>query len=67
MSIQDLRLKRTVQSFWIAIFSYRIGNMEAHTVHTTTYWVLMAVYLIGLMGSLYLLLRDVWKPNAAAL
>jgi hypothetical protein len=67
MSIQDSRLKRTVHTLWIAIFSYRIGNMEAHTVHTNTYWVLMAVYLIGLMGSPYLLLRDVWKPNAAAL
>jgi hypothetical protein len=67
MSIQDSRLKRTVQTLWIAIFSYRIGIMEAHTAHTTKYWVLMAVYLIGLMGSLYLLLRDVWEPNAAAL
>jgi hypothetical protein len=67
MSIQDSRLKKTVQTLWIAIFSYRIGSMEAHTVHTTKYWVLMAVYLVGLICSLYLLLRDVWKPNAAAL
>jgi hypothetical protein len=64
MSIQDSRLKKTAQILWIAIFSYRIGSMEAHTVHTTKYWVLMAVYLVGLMCSLYLLSRDVWKPNA---
>jgi hypothetical protein len=67
MSIQDSRLKRTAQILWIAIFCYRIGCMEAHTVHTTKYWMLMAVYVVGLMCSLYLLLRDVWKPNAAAL
>jgi CHASE2 domain-containing sensor protein len=66
MSVQDSRLKRTAQTLWIATFSYRLGSMEAHTGHTTKYWVLMAVYLIGLVCSLYVLLRGVWKPNAAA-
>jgi hypothetical protein len=38
--------------------------MEAQAVHTTRYWVLMTVYSVGVMGSLYLLLRDVWKSEA---
>jgi hypothetical protein len=64
MSIDDPRLKRTVQILWIAIFCYKLGSLEGHTVHDARYWVLLAVYLLGLGGSLYLLLRNVWKPVA---
>jgi hypothetical protein len=64
MSIDDPRLKRTAQVLWIAIFCFKLGGMEAHTVRTNTYWMLMAVYLVGLVGSLYLVLHDVWKPVA---
>jgi hypothetical protein len=64
MSMQDPRLKRTVQILWIAIFCYKLGGMETHTVHASSYWVLMAVYLVGVVGSLYLLLRNVWKSIA---
>jgi hypothetical protein len=61
MSIDDPRLKRTVQILWNATFCYKIGSMETHTVHDSTYWLLMAVYLVGLVGSFYLLLHNVWK------
>jgi hypothetical protein len=64
MNIRDPRWKKTVQVLWLAIFSYWIGTMEAQAVHTTRYWVLMTVYSVGVMGSLYLLLRDVWKSEA---
>lgn len=61
MNIRDPRWKKTVQILWLAIFSYWMGGMEAQAVHTTGYWVLMVVYSVGVVGSLYLLLRDVWS------
>jgi hypothetical protein len=60
--MRNPRWKKTVQILWLAIFSYWIGALDAQAI-STRYWALLVVYLVGIVGSQYLLLRDVWKPG----
>jgi hypothetical protein len=63
MSVRDPRWLKTGQIVLVAVFGYWIGTMETRDIHTTSYWPLMSVYVVGILGSLYLVLRDVWKPS----
>ena len=58
--MSDPRWKKTFQIFWLAIFSYWIGALGAQA-DSPRYWVLLIAYLVGIAGSLYLLLGDLWK------
>jgi hypothetical protein len=55
--------QKTVQIVMLAIFSYWMGSLDAGTAHSTRYWVMAVVYITGIAGFLFLLLRDIWKPN----
>ena len=64
MNIRNPRWTKTLHILWLALFSYWIGTLSERATDTTRYWVMMAVYVVGIAGSLYLLLHDVWKRGA---
>jgi hypothetical protein len=64
MNFRDPRWAKTFQIVMLAVFSFWMGHLDAEAPHGTRYWVMMLVYTVGLVGSLFLLLRDVWKRNA---
>ena len=64
MKLRDPRLQKTAQVMWLAAFAFWLGGLDARPAYDGHYWVMLAVCLLGIAGSGYLLLHDVWKSAA---
>ena len=58
---RDPRWIKTIQVLWLGVFSFWLGSLDARAAYDAHYWLTSAVFVVGIGGSAYLLLRDVWK------
>jgi hypothetical protein len=64
MKLRDPRLQKTAQVMWLLAFAFWLGGLDARPAYDGHYWVMLAVSVLGIACSGYLLLRDAWKSAA---
>jgi hypothetical protein len=64
MNLRDPRVQKTNQLLMVTIFSLWIGEFSGQENRSTLGWVAFAIFTAALAISLFILLRDIWKPNA---
>jgi hypothetical protein len=64
MSLRDPRVSKAVQVAFVAMSALWLVNFSTQETHTTLGWVLLPLNIVVLVGFLFLLLRDIWKPTA---
>ena len=63
MHLRDPRVQKTIQVMMLVVFGFWLGGLDARATFSTRHWVMLFVNLVGIVGSAYILLRDVWKPK----
>ena len=65
MKMDDPRWAKTGQIVFVAMIGLWIGNFFGGEVsYSTLSWVTFALVTATMIACLFLLLRDLWKPNA---
>jgi hypothetical protein len=64
MTLRDPRVSKAVQVAFVAMSALWLVNFGTQETHSTFSWVLLPVNIAVLVGFLFLLLRDIWKPTA---
>jgi hypothetical protein len=64
MSLRDPRVSKAVQVAFVAMSALWLVNFSTQETHSTLSWVLLLLNIVVLVGFLFLLLRDIWKPTA---
>ena len=64
MNLRDPRVQKTVQVMMLVMFGFWLGTLDARPSFETRHWVMLAADLLGIAGSAFILLRDVWKAKA---
>jgi hypothetical protein len=64
MSLRDPRVSKAVQVAFVAMSALWLVNFSTQEIHSTLSWVLLLLNIVVLVGFLFLLLRDIWKPTA---
>ena len=64
MSLRDPRVSKAVQVAFVAMSALWLVNFSTQKTHSTLSWVLLPLNIVVLVGFLFLLLRDIWKPTA---
>ena len=60
MTLRDPRGQKTTQVMLLVIFGFWLGGLDARPSFETRHWVMLVAALIGIAGSAFILLRDVW-------
>jgi hypothetical protein len=63
MSLRDPRVSKAVQVAFVAMSALWLVNFSTQETHSTLSWALLPLIAV-LVGFLFLLLRDIWKPTA---
>ena len=63
MQLRDPRVQKTVQVMMLVVFGFWLGELDARATFSTRHWVMLLATLVGIAGSAYILLHDVWKPK----
>ena len=63
MQLRDPRVQKTIQVMMLALFGIWLGELDARATFSTRHWVMLLAILVGIAGSAYILLHDVWKPK----
>jgi hypothetical protein len=63
MSLRDPRISRAVEIAVAVMSALWLVNFSLQETHTTLSWVLLPLNVVVLVGFLFLLLRDSWKPR----
>jgi hypothetical protein len=63
MQLRDPRVQKTVQVMMLVVFGIWLGELDARATFSTRHWVMLLVVLVGIAGSAYIVLHDVWKPK----
>ena len=53
-----------IQLVMVPILIFGMGRFDVQQTHSTLTWVAFVLYSVAVVGFLFLLLRDIWKPNA---
>jgi hypothetical protein len=61
MNTVDPRWVKTVHVFLLMIFSFWVGGLDARATFSTKHWVMLVVYIMGIVCALVVLLQDTWK------
>jgi hypothetical protein len=64
MSLRDPRVSKAVQVAFVAMSALWLVNFSTQETHTTLGWILPPLNIVVLVGFLFLMLRDIWKPTA---
>jgi hypothetical protein len=64
MSLRDPRISKAVQIAVAVMSALWLVNFGLQETHSTLSWVLLPLSVVVLVGFLFLLLRDIWKPSA---
>jgi hypothetical protein len=64
MNFRDPRVSKAIQVAFVAMSALWLVNFSTQETHTTLSWVLLPLNILVLVGFLFLLLRDFWKPIA---
>jgi hypothetical protein len=62
-SLRDPRVSKAVQVAFVAMSALWLVNFSTQETHSTLSWVLLPLNIAVLVGFLFLLLRDIWKPH----
>jgi hypothetical protein len=64
MKITDPRVMKTVEIATAVACGLLLGYISGGTNHSTSDWLLLASMTVILVCSLFVMLNDIWKPNA---
>jgi hypothetical protein len=60
MNLRDPRMQKTAQVMMLVIFGFWLGALDARPSFEMRHWVMLVADLVGISGSAFILLRDVW-------
>lgn len=64
MNYRDPRLGPTMFLFLLTLAAFTLGQLSERSFRGDLFWVAVACNVIVIIGLLFLLIREVWKPNA---
>jgi hypothetical protein len=64
MSLRNPRISQAVEIAVAVLSALWLVNFGLQEDHSTLGWVLLPLNVAVLVGFLFLLLRDIWKPSA---
>jgi hypothetical protein len=64
MSLRHPRVSKAIEVAFVAMSGLWLINFSTQETHSTLSWVLLPLNIVVLVGFLFLLLRDIRKPNA---
>jgi hypothetical protein len=62
MGLRDPRISKAVEIAPAVMSALWLANLGLQENHSTLSWVLLALNVVVVVGFLFLLLRDIWKP-----
>jgi hypothetical protein len=64
MSLRHPRVSKAIEVAFVAMSALWLINFSTQETHSALSWVLLPLNIVVLVGFLFLLLRDIWKPSA---
>ena len=63
MNYRDPRLVPTCFLFLLTLAAFMLGQLSERSFRGDLFWVLVACNVIVVIGALFLLVRELWKPK----
>jgi hypothetical protein len=60
----DPRWQKTIAIIWLAVFGFWLGGLDEKAAYDAHYWLMSAVFVMGIAGAAYIVLHDDWKSKA---
>jgi hypothetical protein len=60
----DPRRQKTIAIIWLAVFGFWLGGLDEKATYDAHYWLMSAVFVMGIASAAYVVLLDDWKSKA---
>ena len=63
MKLREPRWQKTIMVVALFVFGFWLGRLDEKAAYDAHYWLMSAVFVGGIAGAAYMLLREDWKSK----